>query len=645
MQSPHPPRPPYPPRPGASPAESDHELVARLGGVTADTHAVALLMARHWRAAHDYAVICLASSADSASTATAAAFHGVLGRTGGAAVRPHLLGAVRDTVKEWAADDGISAVLPELRKTTGGRGLRAARAVTPERRQLAERAFRALPGASQCLLWHTEVEAEPISVPAGLLGVDTVRATAALEQAREQFRAGCVRAHRELAPTQECRFYNRLLDVPMRRGGTLLPDVQRHLMACRYCRHAAEQLNHFEGGLDVLLAETMLGWGARRYLDSRPGRATAQGTRSARPTERLRPGGRHRPASGRLRPARRHTKAVLVGAGLTSLALLATVLVARSRSHEGGVPTPGATWGAVSGNSVSPGPTDGSSTDESRSAASVGNPVEVGHGRLRVPPAGLCLGPRGGRPGNGTAAVLAACSSAGSQQWSYQDDGLLRSAAAPTLCLDADADEGTVVLADCLVHAGEVRYDLTVRGELLLRRGDGLLVAAGPGRSVVVAERDGSAGQRWVLDTANGLTGSPQGEWLPGTGTQGGPAAPPDAPRSAPSSPGAGPLRRTPGALAPPATPQPSSVETSQNPPDQYRTRVAEVDHRTAPEPPAPTGEAGTHAGDAVGDAVPTVPRATTASATTVPVTTVPVTEVGTEANAEVTTGLGSVLP
>lgn len=143
--------------------------------------------------------------------------------------------------------------------------------MTPENRKLAERSFLALPGLARCLLWHTEVEAEPIAVPAGLLGMDTDAASAALEQARDKFREGCVHAHRELAPTKDCRFYNRLLDVPIRRGGALLPDVQQHLDECRYCRFAAEQLSHFEGGLGVLLAESVLGWGARRYLDTRRG--------------------------------------------------------------------------------------------------------------------------------------------------------------------------------------------------------------------------------------------------------------------------------------------------------------------------------------------------------------------------------------
>ncbi|MCK8437050.1 ricin-type beta-trefoil lectin domain protein [Streptomyces sp. D2-8] len=479
------------------------------------------MLARHWRAVYEYAVICLASSEDSASMAAAAAFRGELARPGGGALRPRLLTAVRETVGEWAADDGISGVLPELRKTVGARGLRAARSRTPERRRLAERAFRSLPGASQCLLWHTEVEAEPISVPSGLLGVDAATASAALEQAREQFRSGCVRAHRELAPTQECRYYNRLLDVPMRRGGALLPDVQRHLMACRYCRHAAEQLSHFEGGLEDLLVETVLGWGARRYLASRPGRDGGQ--RALPAGGRHRPRARALPATGRQGTPRRHTKALAAAVGVTSLVLLATLLAARGWTEEGGTTDPQATWGAVSGHSVDPdsagsssvGPDSVTSSSEessaaSRSAASVGHPVEVARGRLRNLDGGLCLDVLGGRTRADAPIVLAACSAGGSQQWSYEDDGVLRSAADPTLCLGSDTARGSVALAVCLVHAGVVRYDLTVRGELLPRGGKGLALAPGKGRDVIVAGRDGSGAQRWALEAVTAPGG--QGE-------------------------------------------------------------------------------------------------------------------------------------
>ncbi|WP_327313443.1 RICIN domain-containing protein [Streptomyces sp. NBC_01235] len=571
MQSPTPPRPPYPPRPGRPPGDSDPQLAARLADADGRARAVALLFARHWRAAHDYATVCLAGTEDTGRLVAAAAFHEVLvrlagGRAGGA-LRPQLLVAVRETVREWAGADGVSAVLPELRKTVGGRGLRAARPVTSERRQIAERAFRSLPAASQCLLWHTEVEAEPISVPAGLSGVDDVTAEAVLEQAREQFRAGCVRAHRELAPTSECRFYNRLLDVPLRRGGTLLPDVRAHLAHCRFCRHAAEQLSHFDGGLDVLLAETVLGWGARRYLDSRPGRATSADA-PARPVG-VRPlagAGRHRTTSaGLLDLPGRRPKALLVGVGLTSLALVATVFVAKGWSDDNGVPAPRATWGAPAGGTNTPaadgrgvpGGSDDPPPAGSPSAASASRRAESGHGRLRGPDAGLCLDAAGGRTEAGAPIVLAACSSAASQQWSYQDDGLLRSAAAPTLCLTADPGHRTTALAACLVHSGEAFFDLTVRGELLLRRDGELVVARGAGgpMKAVVAERDGSAGQRWVFDTAAATAGAPGPEVRkttrpPGPGSPGAPDLP--APTGAPSlAPGTAPAPAEPAPAAP----------------------------------------------------------------------------------------------
>ncbi|MFJ3234129.1 hypothetical protein [Streptomyces sp. NPDC086787] len=212
--------------------QPDRDLVAQFADSPDGGHrAIALLLTRHWRPTCDYAVICLASATGAAQLVATTAFNRVLARAAGGwadgALRPRFLVAVRETVREWAADDGIRAVLPELGKPVGGRGLRVAMARTPERRQLAERAFQDLSVAAQCLLWHTEVEAEPISVPAGLLGMDNATAAAALGGARERLRAG--------------------LDRPDSGGA---PG---------------------EGGLGVLIADAVLGWGARRYLASRPG--------------------------------------------------------------------------------------------------------------------------------------------------------------------------------------------------------------------------------------------------------------------------------------------------------------------------------------------------------------------------------------
>ncbi|MFS4097096.1 hydrolase, partial [Streptomyces sp. AF1A] len=263
MPTPHPPRPPYPP-PGGDAGESDELLAGplRAGSDAEASRSAALLMARHWRPAHDYAVICLAGAGPLAHMVTATAFHQVLGRLAlgerAEALRPRLLVAVRDTVVNWSGTERITALLPGLGKPAGGRGMRAAKTLIPENRVLSDRSFYGLPRLEQALLWHAEVEAEPTHVPATLLGMDTESATAALEQARDKFREGLVRAHRELAPSQDCRYYNRLLDIPIRRGGALLPDVQEHLAGCAYCRHAAEQLGQADAALGVLLAEAVL---------------------------------------------------------------------------------------------------------------------------------------------------------------------------------------------------------------------------------------------------------------------------------------------------------------------------------------------------------------------------------------------------
>ncbi|MEU6533748.1 RICIN domain-containing protein [Streptomyces sp. NPDC046928] len=506
MPTPHPPRPPYPP-PGGLPEESDEGLAARLRGRTDSEAApsVALLMARHWDPVHAYAVICLAAPAGAAShMVTAAAFHQVLDRLAlgepAAALRPRLLVAVRDTVRQWSGDERITGTVPELGKPSGGRGMRTAKSLTPENRRLADRSFQALPGLARCLLWHTEVEAEPLNVPAGLLGLDPVTARAALEQARDTFREGCVHAHRELAPTKDCRFYNRLLDVPIRRGGALLPDVEAHLAHCRYCRNAAEQLSHFEGGLGVLIAESVLGWGARRYLESRPGRTPSRTRGAARhgaARRRLlaRVPAQVRGAAGPSRPSR----TLLTGVGVASAGLMALLLVAGLLTEDDGVDP------AASATAGSPGtrlPPAVSSAPPGTAQA----PAVPSRTRLRNAAAGLCLGVQG-EPGPGAGTELATCSDDLGQKWSYDTDGRLRSAADPDLCLDSRADAGVVILGRCAPpgsgRAEDVRYDLTVRGEVLPRWDERLALAAAapdPGADIVVKVRDRSDTQRWLTD-------------------------------------------------------------------------------------------------------------------------------------------------
>ncbi|GAA1012303.1 RICIN domain-containing protein [Streptomyces thermogriseus] len=526
MPTPHLARPPHPP-PGGAQGEPDESLAARLGG-SSDAEAarcVALLMARHWQPVHEYAAICLASATPTAAMVASAAFHQVFERLTlgepGTALRPRLLVTVRDTVRLWATEEQVSGVLPELRKPAGGRGMRTAASLIPENRRLAQRAFEGLFPAGQCLLWHTEVEAEPLDVPAGLLGVDLETAALTLEQAREKFREGCVRAHQELAPADGCRLYNRLLDAPIRRGGDLLPDVQRHLDDCRYCREAAAQLGLVDKGLGELLAEAVLGWGAARYLETRPdraqrtSRARGSGRRGGR---RSAGGGRSRPlsrvmVSGRLPGAPRSSRALRTGIGVASAGLLATVLGISLWSSDSGT-APAASTGAIGAGVTAPGTAFPTPSADPAAPGTTGLSPGTGQTRLRNVSIGLCLAVRG-EPRAGAAAELAECSSEQDQQWSLEDDGLLRSAADPGLCLDSHADAGVVVLGTCAESGSErtsdVRYDVGPQGELLPRWEEGVALAPSSpqvGTDVIVKARDGSTAQRWAVDSSPESPGS-----------------------------------------------------------------------------------------------------------------------------------------
>ncbi|MFF4896458.1 RICIN domain-containing protein [Streptomyces sp. NPDC001068] len=514
MPTPHPPRPPYPP-PGGGVGESDESLAAplRAGSDVEASRSAALLMARHWRPVQEYAVICLAASGPVAHMVAAAAFHQVLDRVAlgetADVLRPRLLVSVRDTVANWSAEDRISEVLPDLGKPAGGRGLRTAKSMTPENRTLAERSFLGLPALFQSLLWHIEVEAEPITVPAGLLGMDTATAGAALEDAREKFREGCVRAHRELAPSQECRYYNRLLDVPLRRGGALLPDVQEHLAECPYCHAAAEQLGQVDGGLGALLVEAVLGWGARRYLDSRPGRMGGIPESRGGSASRRSGGGRRRATARtgilaritvpvRRPPGSWSSKTLLTSVGVAGAGLLASVLAVSALSGGGDGKDAVASAGLV------PGDTDPETTPGPGTAA--GLPAADHATRLRNVAAQLCLDINGA-PQAGAGVVLAVCSSSSTQEWAYESDGELRSVAARGLCLDSHADGGVVILGACAdvtdERGADVRYDLTAQGELLPRWDRTLaLGTAGvdAGADVVVKVRDRTSAQHWLTD-------------------------------------------------------------------------------------------------------------------------------------------------
>ncbi|MBX9362689.1 RNA polymerase sigma factor, partial [Streptomyces sp. WAC04114] len=248
---------------------TDEQLSAELRkwtGATPALHPVGELLDRHWEAAFAYARLCT-DGPRSAGMLTTAAFTRLFGETlrqngPTSAWRPHLLLTVRRIAAEWAGDHRCDTLHPDLLAGTGDGDRPASRLLPSPRRRLLSGAFQRLPQSARCLLWHVEVEAEPLVSPAALLGLDEEGARVELGRARDRLREESLQLHRELAPDEECRRYLRLLDVTYRRGGLDIdPDLRAHIEGCGHCGAAADQLDQFNHDLGVALSEAVLGWG------------------------------------------------------------------------------------------------------------------------------------------------------------------------------------------------------------------------------------------------------------------------------------------------------------------------------------------------------------------------------------------------
>ncbi|MEU6576721.1 RICIN domain-containing protein [Streptomyces sp. NPDC046805] len=513
---------------------TDEQLSAELKkwtGTTSAPHPVGELLDRHWEAAFSYALLCT-DGARAAGMLTTAAFTRLFGEllrhTGPAtAWRPQLLLTVRRITAEWDTDGRREQLHPALRSAAAAGDRAAARLLPPSDRRLLSRAFQRLPQASRALLWHTEVEAEPLAVPAALLGLDEEDARVELRRARERLREECLQVHRELAPEDECLRYMRMLDVTYRRGGVDVdPDLRLHIDGCRHCLHTADQLDQFNGGLGLALAEAVLGWGALAYLEVRAGlteqpaaHAPAQpavarpaiGPWTASRSPSRTPAPSPRPATpvrrsvprAALRAARRARRRNLVAAVATvsGLVVLPLLLWAVVGSDDGGAP-------AAAGGKPTGTPAPGSPTPVPSWVGAGATAQGDLRGRLHNVASGLCVGVVGEKAVKGAQTELATCSSATSQQWSYETDGLLRNGAAPGLCLDSHLGY-SVRLAPCAGAsrhgAKDIRYDFTLQGALVPRGNQDLALtpaATDGGGDLVLKNRTDATVQRWVIDTS-----------------------------------------------------------------------------------------------------------------------------------------------
>lgn len=550
---------------------TDAQLSAELKkwtGASPALQPVGELLDRHWAAGFAYARLCT-STARAAGMLTTAAFTRLFGQTlrqtgPTSAWRPQLLLTVRRVAGGWDTDQRRELLHPELRTGAAGGERAAARLLPPAHRRLLSGAFQRLPQSARCLLWHTEVESEPLRIPAGLLGLDEEGARVELGRARDRLREECLQVHRELAPDQECRQYLRLLDVTYRRGGVDIdPDLRGHLDGCKHCRDTADQLDCFNHGLGPALAEAVLGWGAREYVESRARSADDEsvpvaeaatvvgenfGAGQARdtPPTAAPPSSCRRTARKAARRAVRRRNLTVGVVTVGALVVVPLVLWAALGSEGDTAPADGgrATEGTGSqGRTPTTGPSWAGAEEAAQGTLT---------GRLYNIASGLCVGVVGGKVVKGAETELAECSAQAGQQWVYETDGRLRSAADPELCLDSGL--GYSVRLDSCTDTGEVRYDFTLQGTLV-PRGDqelALTPAAtdGSGALVLKTRKDDTA-QRWVIDTSRPELQLEAVNWAePAT-----PVAPP-APKPTPTP------AKTPKATATPSpTPTPSATD------------------------------------------------------------------------------------
>jgi hypothetical protein len=184
---------------------------------------------------------------------------------------------------------------------------------------------------------------------------------------------------------------------------------------------------------------------------------------------------------------------------------------------------------------AAPSPATAAGTQPSWTAAH-DSPTDALRGPLRDAATGLCVDISARKPAKGAEAVVRRCTSAATQQWAYTTGGLLRSLAAPKLCLDSRLGF-LIQLVTCAEgsrrDADDLRYDFILLGEIVPRWNQKLaVVPASPtdGAGLVLKLRDDTTSQHWLTETS---AASPQAESiatdLPGVPVQ---AAAATAPKS-----------------------------------------------------------------------------------------------------------------
>ncbi|MFI8280428.1 sigma-70 family RNA polymerase sigma factor [Streptomyces sp. NPDC085929] len=253
----------------------DHELTALIRNGT-DQEPVRILYERHWRNVLHYARSCCRSphtAEDLASEAFVRTLEAIRdGHGPSTAWRPYLLTVVRRTAAQWAVSDRRIELSEDFERWcdehVGAAGSPSVedRLLRYEDRQMVLHGFRSLPERWQAVLWYSEVDQQPASAVARLLGLSRSGVSSLAARAREGLREAYLAAHlRRTSGNEQCRRYGSLLAAAARKPGARVKSVlAAHLDVCPACRRAMTELTDLSKRIGTVLPGGVLLWGGER---------------------------------------------------------------------------------------------------------------------------------------------------------------------------------------------------------------------------------------------------------------------------------------------------------------------------------------------------------------------------------------------
>ncbi|MFI6943816.1 sigma-70 family RNA polymerase sigma factor [Streptomyces sp. NPDC050418] len=265
---------------------SDADLIRRMRN--GDDSAYEELYRRHAEAVRRYSRTCC-RDAHTADDLTSEVFARMLQAVRGGsgpehAVRAYLLTTVRRVAAAWIKSAKREQLVEDFAvfATQASRSSEVSDddtldlgaevlAMHEAERSMVMQAFRSLSEEWQAVLWHTEVEDDPLSAVAPLFGHTSTNTTAQLaSRAREGLKQAYLQAHVSvtLASDDECARYADRLGAYAR--GRLRTRAERglrkHMEECAKCRLAAGQIKELASGIPALVPVAVIGWfGAAGY--------------------------------------------------------------------------------------------------------------------------------------------------------------------------------------------------------------------------------------------------------------------------------------------------------------------------------------------------------------------------------------------